>query len=136
VQTSFSYPGMSVPAVVDASPEICADHAGNGGAPRSVVLSGLDTSRAVVRAVREGMAPAGRDQSRVHSHATSRAHATIAAEIALIHELLDAHDDTALMAGELALKPCWQAHLDYLRALQRRGRELVAQLAREASVGA
>jgi hypothetical protein len=45
---------------------------------------------------------------------------------ALVYELLDAHDDTAQLAvgrGDIA----WAIHLDYLRALQRRGRELLAR---------
>jgi uncharacterized protein YciI len=48
----------------------------------------------------------------------------------LIYELLDAHSDTielidhdeAASARDLR----WPAHLDYLRALQRKGRELLA----------
>jgi hypothetical protein len=52
--------------------------------------------------------------------------------IELIYELLDAHDDTARLAfGTGELDPAWRAHLDYLRALQRKGREAVAQLALE-----
>jgi hypothetical protein len=49
---------------------------------------------------------------------------------ALVYELLDAHDDTARLAaapGDTA----WEMHLDYLRALQRAGRELLARLALE-----
>lgn len=48
--------------------------------------------------------------------------------IALVYELLDAHDDTAQLLGEggAAGSPQWSAHLDYLRSLQRRGRELLA----------
>lgn len=49
---------------------------------------------------------------------------------ALIYELLDAHDDTAQLAAGLG-DIAWELHLDYLRALQRRGRELLAQLALE-----
>ncbi len=47
---------------------------------------------------------------------------------ALLYELLDAHADTARLAagpardGDLR----WRAHLDYLRALQRTGREALA----------
>ncbi len=53
-------------------------------------------------------------------------------QIELIYELLDAHDDTARLAGALGeVDPGWSAHLDYLRALQRKGREAVAQLALE-----
>jgi hypothetical protein len=47
-----------------------------------------------------------------------------------VYELLDAHDDTAQLAdglGDLA----WAFHLDYLRALQRKGREILARIAYE-----
>ena len=54
------------------------------------------------------------------------------AEVAeLIYELLDAHDDTAQMAAELACDPDWRGHLDYLQALQRKGRETLAHAALE-----
>jgi hypothetical protein len=46
----------------------------------------------------------------------------------LVYELLDAHDDTAQMASDLVLDPVWEAHLDYLRALQRKGRETLAHM--------
>ena len=49
----------------------------------------------------------------------------------LVYELLDAHCDTMRLAGELEDSASWEAHLDYLRALQRVGREA---LARQASV--
>jgi hypothetical protein len=53
-------------------------------------------------------------------------------EIELIYELLDAHHDTTRLAvGMGELDPAWRAHLEYLRALQRKGREAVAQLALE-----
>jgi hypothetical protein len=53
-------------------------------------------------------------------------------EIELIYELLDAHDDTSrLAAARGEVDPAWRAHLDYLRALQRKGREAIAQLAME-----
>ena len=45
----------------------------------------------------------------------------------LVYELLDAHDDTARLAAELADDACWQAHLAYLRDLQRVGRAMLAQ---------
>jgi hypothetical protein len=45
---------------------------------------------------------------------------------ALVYELLDAHADTAALAGELVGDPRWDAHLDYLRALQRLAREELA----------
>jgi hypothetical protein len=49
---------------------------------------------------------------------------------ALVYELLDAHDDTARLAeglGDIA----WEIHLDYLRALQRKGRAVLARLGLE-----
>jgi hypothetical protein len=48
--------------------------------------------------------------------------------VPLIYELLDAHDDTAQLASELACDDLWQAHLEYLRALQRKGREVLAEV--------
>jgi hypothetical protein len=49
----------------------------------------------------------------------------------LVYELLDAHADTAYLAAELASEPRWAAHLDYLRALQRKGRQTLAQMSVE-----
>jgi hypothetical protein len=46
----------------------------------------------------------------------------------LVYELLDAHDDTAMMAAGLAGDPSWIEHLAYLRALQRAGREALARI--------
>jgi hypothetical protein len=46
--------------------------------------------------------------------------------ITLIYELLDAHQDTVRLADADACAMEWQAHLDYLRALQRAGREVLA----------
>jgi hypothetical protein len=47
--------------------------------------------------------------------------------VELVYELLDAHDDTARMAGELgSCDGRWAAHLDYLQRLQRVGREMLA----------
>lgn len=43
----------------------------------------------------------------------------------LTYELLDAHRDTLELADDFA-DVSWQAHLDYLRALHRRGKELLA----------
>ena len=45
---------------------------------------------------------------------------------AVVYELLDAHQDTVDLAQDLPDEP-WRAHLEYLRALQRRGRELLAK---------
>jgi hypothetical protein len=46
---------------------------------------------------------------------------------ALAYELLDAHADTAQLAAELPYDLSWAAHLDYLRGLQRKGREMLAR---------
>ena len=43
----------------------------------------------------------------------------------LVYELLDAHSDTVDLASQLN-DPDWQAHTEYVRALQRRGREILA----------
>ena len=44
----------------------------------------------------------------------------------LVNELLDAHDDTARLAADLAPDVRWEVHLGYLRDLQRLGREALA----------
>jgi hypothetical protein len=46
----------------------------------------------------------------------------------LVYELLDAHADTQQLAADLAPAPGWSQHLDYLRGLQRVGRETLAGL--------
>jgi hypothetical protein len=46
-------------------------------------------------------------------------------------ELLDAHTDTAQLVDGRPYDPAWAAHLDYLRALQRKGREMLARAALE-----
>ena len=43
-----------------------------------------------------------------------------------MYELLDAHDDTSRIATEPARELVWTAHLEYLRALQRTARKIVA----------
>ena len=45
----------------------------------------------------------------------------------LIYELLDAHEDTMRLAQPLSGDERWAAHLDYLRDLQRVGRERLAR---------
>jgi len=77
----------------------------------------------------------GRSSSGVRAHnVTTLRHAPSrvpldgdADTITLIYELLDAHRDTAEIAQDLCDDPEWAAHLDYLRALQRTGRELLAR---------
>jgi hypothetical protein len=49
----------------------------------------------------------------------------------LVYELLDAHEDTARLAEDLSPDPRWAAHLDYLRRLQRVGRESLARTGRQ-----
>jgi hypothetical protein len=55
--------------------------------------------------------------------------AAAASLAALAYELLDAHADTAQLADGLPYDRSWAAHLDYLRALQRKGRETLARTA-------
>jgi hypothetical protein len=52
----------------------------------------------------------------------------------LVYELLDAHLDTTQLAHTHGLDELcdWRAHLDYLSALQRTGRELLAHTSTEA----
>jgi hypothetical protein len=47
------------------------------------------------------------------------------------YELLDAHADTVQLADVLPYDRSWAAHLDYLRARQRTGRETLARPALE-----
>jgi hypothetical protein len=49
--------------------------------------------------------------------------------VALTYELLDAHADTARLAGDEANAAEWHSHLAYLRDLQRVGREALAHAA-------
>jgi hypothetical protein len=46
----------------------------------------------------------------------------------LVYELLDAHVDTIVLADEVPASTVWAAHLDYIRDLQRVGRERLARL--------
>jgi hypothetical protein len=45
----------------------------------------------------------------------------------VVYELLDAHDDTVRLGEGLEDDLRWRAHLDYLRGLQRVGREALAR---------
>jgi hypothetical protein len=47
----------------------------------------------------------------------------------LVYELLDAHADTVELATGPGDETGWVAHLDYLRALHRRGKEILARSA-------
>lgn len=46
----------------------------------------------------------------------------------LLYELLDAHVDTIKLAWPFEDDDDWAAHLDYLRGLQRVGRETLARM--------
>ena len=59
------------------------------------------------------------------------AHGASTDVISLVYELLDAHRDTADLAGGLGPDERWAAHLDYLRALQRMGRRALAEMSVE-----
>ena len=48
--------------------------------------------------------------------------------VQLVYELLDAHEDTARLAAEFVPDAGWDAHLNYLRDLQRLGREALARV--------
>jgi hypothetical protein len=61
------------------------------------------------------------------SHSKPTAGVSAADLTRLVYELLDAHDDTARLAADLAIDPRWQAQLEYLRDLQRHGRESLAR---------
>jgi len=52
--------------------------------------------------------------------------------IDLVYELLDAHTDTVVLASDIT-DPAWEAHTDYVRALHRRGREILAVSALQAT---
>lgn len=49
----------------------------------------------------------------------------------LVYELLDAHVDTIELTAGLELDHEWLSHLDYLRALQRAGRRVLAETTSE-----
>jgi hypothetical protein len=51
----------------------------------------------------------------------------------LVYELLDAHEDTARLVADTEADPQWEAHLDYLRGLQRIGREALAKFTASAA---
>ena len=56
---------------------------------------------------------------------------TSAKLVELVYELLDAHADTARLAGRFDYDVRWAAHLEYLQRLQRVGREALAASAVE-----
>ncbi len=56
--------------------------------------------------------------------------------MSLLYELLDAHADTVALAEAPFEELRWASHLDYLRALQRAGREILARFPLELGTGA
>jgi hypothetical protein len=46
--------------------------------------------------------------------------------VLVVDELIDAHDDTVRLSEELATDQRWEAHIRYLRELERVGREALA----------
>ena len=93
-------------------------------------LIGLRLSAAALRAhsVPQAVHPAPDTTARGDRQPDSAAAASLAA---LAYELLDAHTDTAQLVDALPYDPSWAAHVDYLRALQRKGREMLAHIAPE-----
>ena len=91
------------------------------------LVAGGHRAQSLPQAIRAGAT----DRSASTDH---RADATEGADLmALAYELLDAHADTAQLADGLIYDPSWAAHLEYLRALQRKGREMLARNTTEES---
>ncbi|MGB0092906.1 MAG: hypothetical protein WBP81_10290 [Solirubrobacteraceae bacterium] len=59
-----------------------------------------------------------------HPKSTAASSATLTE---LVYELLDAHEDTVRLSHDRLGDPRWDAHVDYLRQLQRVGRETLAR---------
>ena len=93
-----------------------------GGA---LIYSRLGAAALRAHSVPQALHPAS-DTTAGDREADSAAAASLAT---LAYELLDAHADTAQLANGLPYDPSWAAHLDYLRALQRKGRETLARTA-------
>jgi hypothetical protein len=102
---------------------------------RIVGNSGVLLLRAATGALRFGLTSLTGDARAARSRAAAREAVPTPASstaAALIYELLDAHYDTAELAEDLSdHDERWQAHLDYLRALQRTGREVLARIPAE-----
>jgi hypothetical protein len=80
------------------------------------------------RGVRQRITP-GDDRRLDRASAASQANASCRLPpwaVGLVYELLDAHHDTVRMFDEPATEQAWESHLDYLRALQRSARHLLA----------
>jgi hypothetical protein len=75
----------------------------------------------------------GAPSSIIHGAAAAKKTPQIAMtdRISLVYELLDAHLDTADLAAGFECDERWAAHLGYLRALQRIGRQAVGEMSIE-----
>jgi hypothetical protein len=93
-------------------------------AAAAVVLTVARGLRTDVISLNAG-APAEQRRAATPPHSIQLAEADPVVE--LVHELLDAHADTALLASALPVDRFWDAHFDYPRTLERKGRELLAQ---------
>ena len=99
----------------------------------AVVSSGTSLLRAATGVLRSGVMTIAGDARRPRTDpqrdAPCCAGETADDAATLIYEMLDAHYDTAVLAEELTDEdPDWEVHLDYLRALQRKGREMLARM--------
>lgn len=74
------------------------------------------------------MSPTDQPPGRASAPSKQARDAGADAVVSLVYELLDAHNDTAELAADLESDPQWEAHLEYLRALQRKGREALAHV--------
>jgi hypothetical protein len=108
-----------------------SDHAG------FAVLTAAAAVRTVARALLQEVIPpnggAAPEQPRAATPPNSPQLAEADHVVEFVYELLDAHSDTARLASVLPVDQFWGAHLDYLRTLQRKGRELLAQTSAERS---
>lgn len=106
-------------------------------AARSVVATAARTARAALATDGEPLATDGNPRATPGSVPDPRRTKAAAAELAeFVYELLDAHADTAELASGLDLDHDWRAHLEYLRALQRHGRHLLAEASRAPALAA
>lgn len=94
------------------------------GADRFIARSPLNHSCAIRTRALSGNDAQGSDDVRSDCQPTSLL-------IDLVYELLDAHTDTVDLACKMD-DPDWEAHTEYVRALQRRGHEILALSARDA----
>jgi hypothetical protein len=112
---------MSVPASTAIKLQAAARAGG------AVVCLGLGAAGRRAHAAAQAVHPGAAGTSGGGDHRPDAEAGAGLAELA--YELLDAHSDTAQLVDALPYDPSWAAHLDYLRALQRKGREILAHTA-------